>query len=184
MDAPTILHFGLIRPDKGLDTLIEALPAVAAAVPDVRLEVVGAPRMPLEPLRERASQLGVAGRIRWDARFVDDAELAAAFRRARVVALPYRSIESSGVLAAALAFGVPPVLTDVGAFPELCAAYDLGAPAPPGDPPALAAALVSALTDEARRAAAVAGMARARAELTWERVADETEAVYRAALAR
>ncbi len=179
---PTILHFGLLRPDKGLDTLVEALPAVAAAVPEVRLEVVGSPRMPLGPLKERAAALGVADRIRWDERFVSDAELAAAFGRASVVALPYRVIESSGVLATTLAFGVPPVLTDVGAFPELCAAYDLGAPVPPDAPDALALALIAALTDESRRAAAIAGMARARAELTWERIAAQTEQVYRDAL--
>jgi glycosyltransferase involved in cell wall biosynthesis len=179
---PTILHFGLLRPDKGLDTLVEALPAVAEAVPEVRLEVVGSPRMPLGPLKERAAALGVAGRIRWDERFVSDAELAEAFGRATVVALPYRSIENSGVLATALAFGVPPVLTDVGGFPELCGAYDLGHPVPPDAPEALAAALVAALTDEERRTAAEAGMARAREELTWERIAEQTEQVYRDAL--
>ena len=51
---PRLLFFGLIRPDKGLDLLIEALPAVAQRVPDVRLDVVGSPRMPIEPLRARA----------------------------------------------------------------------------------------------------------------------------------
>ena len=89
--------------------------------------------------------------------------------RARVVALPYRWIEGSGVLATALAQGVPPVVTAVGTFPELCARYDLGDPVPPDDPAALADALVRALTDPRRAARALAGMARARAELTWER---------------
>ena len=107
-------------------------------MPEARLEVVGSPRMPLGPLKERAAALGVAGRNRWDERFVSDAELAEAFGRATVVALPYRVIESSGVLATALAFGVPPVLTNVGGFPELCAAYDLGVPVPPDAPDALA----------------------------------------------
>ena len=56
---PRILFFGLIRPDKGLDTLIEALPEVVRRVPGATLEVVGSPRMPIEPLRERARALGV-----------------------------------------------------------------------------------------------------------------------------
>jgi glycosyltransferase involved in cell wall biosynthesis len=174
-----VLFFGLIRRDKGLDTLIEALPHV----PEARLEVVGSPLMPVEPLRERARALGVDGRIAWDLRFVDDAELAAAFGRASVVALPYRAIEGSGVMATALAFGVPVVTTTVGSFPELAADYDLGEPVPPGDAEALGAALERMLTDDALRARSEAGMGRARSELTWERVAEQTESLYRELLA-
>ena len=180
---PRILFFGLIRPDKGLDVLIEALPAVAARVPDVRLEVVGSPRMPMEPLRRRATALGLDGRISWDLRFVPDADVPGVLAGARVVALPYRWIEGSGVFATALARGVPPVVTSVGTFPELCAEYDLGDPVPPDDPAALAVALVRALTDPARRVRAIAGMERARAELTWERTARLTLDTYERALA-
>ncbi len=176
--APTILFFGLIRPDKGLDLLIEALPGI----PGARLEVIGSPRMAIEPLQERARALGLDERIRWDLRFVDDATRDAAFARATVVCLPYRWIEGSGVLATALARGVPVVTTSVGSFPELCAQYDLGAPVSPEDPAELAHALVRMLADGPARAAALAGIARARRELTWERVAVQTEHLYREAL--
>ena len=94
--------------------------------------------MPIEALRERAAVLGVAERISWDLRFVPDSEVPGVFAQARVIALPYRWIEGSGILATALARGVPPVVTAVGTFPELCREYDLGAPVPPGDPAALA----------------------------------------------
>ena len=47
----------------------------------------------------------------------------------------------------ALAQGVPPVVTAVGTFPELCAEYDLCEPVAPDDPAALADALVRTLTD-------------------------------------
>ena len=182
-EEPRILFFGLIRPDKGLDVLIEALPAVAQRVPDVSLAIVGSPRMPIEPLRERASALGVAERITWDLRFLPEPEVTAVLAGARVIALPYRWIEGSGVFATALARGVLPVVTAVGTFPELCAEYDLGDPAPPDDPAAFAVALVRALTDSGLRARAVAGMQRARAELTWQRTARMTLDVYERALA-
>jgi glycosyltransferase involved in cell wall biosynthesis len=149
----------------------------------VTLEVVGSPRMPIEPLRERARALGVDRLATWDLRFVPDAEVPALFARARVVALPYRWIEGSGVFASALAQGVPPVVTAVGTFPELCAEYDLCDPVAPDDPAALADALVRTLTDAALRARAHAGMARARGELTWERTAQLTLELYEKALA-
>jgi glycosyltransferase involved in cell wall biosynthesis len=179
----TVLFFGLLRPDKGLDVLIEALPALVALVPEVRLEVVGSPRMPIEPLRERASALGVAERIGWDLRFVSDAEADAAFARASVICLPYRAIENSGVLAEALRHGVVPVATAVGGLPETLARYDLPPPVPPGDPTALATALAGGLQDEAVRARAVAGMQRARGELTWAHAAEAHETVYAGLLA-
>ena len=59
--------------------------------------------------------------VRFVERFVDDAEAAAFLRRADLVVLPYREIEGSGVLATALAFGKPLLLTDVGSFPEVAA---------------------------------------------------------------
>ena len=112
-----------------------------------------------------------------------DSEVPAVMARARVIALPYRWIEGSGVLATALAHGVPPVVTAVGTFPELCADYDLGEPGSARRSAALAGALMVALTDPVTRARAAAGMARARAELTWERTAQMTLDLYERALA-
>ncbi len=57
--------------------------------------------------------------VRFVPRFVSDAELPAFFRRADVVVLPYTRTERfdfSGVLATALAFGKPTVLSDIGGF--------------------------------------------------------------------
>jgi glycosyltransferase involved in cell wall biosynthesis len=180
----SVLFFGLLRPDKGLDVLIEALPALAARVPGVRLEVVGSPRMPIEPLQERARALGVAERVSWDLRFVSDAEAAAAFSRAAVICLPYREIENSGVLAEALRHGVVPVTTAVGGLPETLARYGLPEPVAVDDVDGLAQRLGEALTDESLRARAVAGMRRARQELTWAHAAEAHEGLYREILER
>jgi glycosyltransferase involved in cell wall biosynthesis len=144
-EGPVILFFGLLRPYKGIDTLLDAFRRVKGA----ELWIAGNPRMGVEPLRRLAAE--APGRVRFLTRFVEDAEIPAIMRRADVVVLPYRDAEHSGVLYAALAFGKPLVLSAVGGFPEV-AAEGAARLVPPEDPQALAAALGELVGDEAARA--------------------------------
>ncbi len=141
VDEPVILFFGLLRPYKGIDTLLRAFREIEGA----ELWIVGMPRMPIEPLEELAAKAG--GTVRFVPRFIPDDEIPAYFRRADVVALPYREIDQSGVLYTALAFGKPLVLSSVGGFPEVAETYE-----PPDDPAALAEALRAALANPPRQA--------------------------------
>ena len=177
--APVVLFFGLLRPYKGVETLLEAWRGVSGAqgAPEAELWIVGRPRMPIEPLR------ALAGRgVRFVSRFVSDAELPAFFRRADVVALPYARTERldwSGVLATGLAFGKPMVVSDVGGLGELAAA---GAArlVPPGDPGALREALSGLLADpQEREGLAWGALTAARGAYSWESAARETLALYR-----
>jgi glycosyltransferase involved in cell wall biosynthesis len=171
-----VLFFGLVRPYKGVDLLVEAFAATPA---DAVLLVVGMPRMATEPLERRARELGIADRVRLVPRFVPDSEVAAYFRRADLVALPYREIEQSGVVYTALAFGAPLVLSAAGGFPEI-AARGAARLVEPGSVESLRVALVELLADEpARRALGAAGLALARGEHSWERVAELHEELYR-----
>ena len=143
--------------------LIEALPAVAERVPDVTLDVVGSPRMPIEPLRERAEALGVAGRISWDLRFVPESEVAAVVATGARGRPPLPLDRGLGRARHRARQGVPPVVTAVGTFPELCAEYDLGDPVPPDDPAAFAGALVRSADRSRARERAPSRAWRARA---------------------
>ena len=169
-----VLFFGLVRPYTGLDLLVEAL---AGTPDDVVLLVVGMPRMSLAPLEERARELGVAERVRFVPEFVPDADVAAYFRRADLVVLPYREIEQSGVLYTALAFRTPLLLSAVGGFPEI-AEHGAARLFAPGDAGALRTALAGLLADDparlelARAAGVLAGLH------SWERVAALTEDLY------
>jgi len=172
-EGPVILFFGLLRPYKGLDTLLRAFGRVEGA----ELWIVGNPRMEVEPLRRLAAE--APGRVRFLTRFVDDAEIPALFRRADLVVLPYRDAEQSGVLYTGLAFGKPMVLSAVGGFPEV-AATGAARLVAPGDPAALAAALSELTSDgAARERLAAAAREAAAGPYSWDAVAAQTLALYR-----
>ncbi|HWB69554.1 MAG TPA: glycosyltransferase family 4 protein, partial [Solirubrobacterales bacterium] len=170
--GPVVLFFGLLRPYKGIDVLLEAFRRLEGA----ELWIVGNPRMDVEPLRRAA--LGAGGRVRFLTRFVEDAEIPQIFRRADVLVLPYRDIEQSGVLYAGLAFGKPMVLTDVGGFPEL-AAQGAARLVAREDPGALASALEELVSDpSAREELAARTRAAATGRYSWDAVAAQTKALY------
>jgi glycosyltransferase involved in cell wall biosynthesis len=172
VQVPVVLFFGLLRPYKGVEVLLQAWRGCNGA----ELWIVGRSRMPIEPLRAAAP-----GNVRFVPRFVSDAELPAYFRRADVVVIPYSRtarFDQSGVLATALAFGKAVVLTDVGGFGEVAAA---GAArlVPPDDPGALRQAFSDLLGDHAaRERLAAAARAAAAGPYSWDEAARRTLEVY------
>jgi glycosyltransferase involved in cell wall biosynthesis len=175
--SPVVLFFGLLRPYKGVDVLLDAWRRIGDAAGQAELWIVGRPRMELAALRRLAGPT-----VRFVPRFVTDAELAACFRRADLVVLPYTETERldfSGVLATSLAFAKPTVVSDVGGFGELAQA---GAArlVPPADADALGAVLAALLDDPDERARlAAAARAAAAGPYSWERAAQLTLALYR-----
>jgi glycosyltransferase involved in cell wall biosynthesis len=172
--GPVVLFFGLIRPYKGVDTLIEAM----AAVPEAELWVVGMPRIPLDPLRELADRTGA--RVRFVPRFVRDAELPAYFRRADLLVLPYREIDQSGVLYTGLAFKKPMIVTRVGGLSEVADRDGAALAVPPEDPEALAGAVRDLLKDaDARRRLSEAAGRAASTIYSWDAIGRRTIDLYR-----
>ena len=108
-----ILCFGLLRPYKGVDVLLEAFATCRGRSCGSSATRAWTSRRCGELAQRRA------GTVRFVARFVDDPEIPAIFRRADLVVLPYRDAEQSGVLYTALAFGKPIVASAVGGFPEV-----------------------------------------------------------------
>ena len=168
-ELPVVLCFGLMRPYKGIDLLLEAWRGIEGA----ELWVAGMPRMDIAALRASAPP-----GVRFVPRFIGDDELPAYFRRANLVVLPYREIDQSGVLFTALAFGRPLLLSDVGGFPEI-AATGAARTFPTGDPGALHTALSELLGAPGERAAlAHRAAALAGGEHSWAAVAHRTLALY------
>jgi glycosyltransferase involved in cell wall biosynthesis len=172
VEGPVVLYFGVIRPYKGVDVLVEAFREVDAA----ELWIVG---RPLEVSMEHLRRLAPPGRVRFVDRYVSDAELPAYFRRADLLVLPHHVVDVSGVLFAGLAFGKAMVMSDVGGFHEVVEEHGAGRLVPPSDSRALAASIGELLGDpgerhrlEERAAAAAAG------PFSWDRIAERTASLY------
>jgi glycosyltransferase involved in cell wall biosynthesis len=113
-DLPTALAFGYWGPGKDLEPLLEAV----ERTPGIRLIVGGGshPRFPgyLEAIRARHA----CPRIEWTG-YVEEDDLPALFRRARLVVLPYaRDTGTSGVLHQACQSGRAVLASDIGVLRE------------------------------------------------------------------
>lgn len=127
---------------KGVDHLIEAMPAVRLTVPIARLRIVGA-GSDLPRLKELTARLGMAGTVEFTGA-VDDERLREAYRDCDLFALPSSGEGFGIVFLEAMAHGKPCVGARAGAVPEI---IDLtsGVLVDPGDVRQIAAQLVWAL---------------------------------------
>jgi glycosyltransferase involved in cell wall biosynthesis len=174
VEGPVILYFGMVRPYKGVDVLLEAFRQVEGA----ELWVVGRPLGgSMAPFHELARQ--APGTVRFLTRYVTEPEIPALFRRADLVALPHRAVDQSGVLYIGLAFGKPMVISSVGGFAEVAEDHGAARPVPPEDPDALAGAIQELLADPAARSALGQRAAAAAAgPYSWDSIAARTLALY------
>jgi phosphatidylinositol alpha-mannosyltransferase len=170
-DGPTILFLGRHEPRKGLAVLLEAMAELPA---DVRLWVAGdGPET--ESLRRR-----VAGdvRIEWLGRVTDE-EKAARLRGAHVFCAPSLGGESFGVvLLEAMAAHTPVVASDLPGYANVARAGHDALLVPPGDAPALAAALRRVFAEPATAAALVASGDGRAAEFSMDRLAEIYVGLY------
>jgi beta-1,4-mannosyltransferase len=98
-----ILHFGLIRPYKGVETLLRVFHSLE--MPGVHLRIVGRPSGGLREVIEREQMRDA--RVSSVLRFVADEELVDEVGRAELVVLPYREMHNSGAILVALSLNRP-----------------------------------------------------------------------------
>ncbi|MBA3946239.1 MAG: glycosyltransferase [Herpetosiphonaceae bacterium] len=140
-DRPILLFFGLVRPYKGLEYLIQALPLVLAELP-VHLLVVGEFWVAPTFYTHYAEEYKVQDAVTLVNRYVPNEDLRAYFDLSDVVVLPYISATQSGVLQLAFGFGKTVITTRVGGLHEVVQDGITGMIVPPQDEVALAEAII------------------------------------------
>ncbi|MFM2468593.1 glycosyltransferase [Burkholderia cenocepacia] len=154
-----VLFVGRLEPRKGIDVLLQAIPVVLDAVPDVRFRIVGDDSMKLpdgrtykEAFEKQHGNSRWRDRIRFDGRIGDDA-LHEAYATCDVFVAPSR-FESFGlVFLEAMRVGKPVIGCSAGGMPEVIEHDANGLLVPPGDADALAQAILRLVRDPIKRTA-------------------------------
>lgn len=178
---PVILTFGLLSPDKGVEHVIDALPAILERYPETIYIVLGATHPHIKErsgesyrlmLETRAQRLGVAANVMFHDRFVSHAELVEFLSAADIYITPYLKEEqiTSGTLAYALGSGKAVISTPYRYARELLA-EGRGVLVPWRDAGAIATEVNALLGDEGRRSSLRARALAHGLTMTWPIVA-------------
>lgn len=143
-NAPVVLFFGSIRPYKSLETLVDAYLLAQRRCPNLWIIVAGRPAY--RGITRSLQKLGPQVVLRLEYIPMQQAEMY--HRAADIAVFPYRRISQSGALITAMGYGLPVVVTGVGAMPETIDGN--GWVVPPDDPEKLAEVLRVAMRDFAR----------------------------------
>jgi len=177
-----LLTFGLLSPNKGIEKMIEALPAIVAEFPDVVYIVLGATHPNLvrehgevyrESLQALAERLGVSENVRFFNQFVELEELKCFLGAADIYVTPYLNEAqiTSGTLAYAFGCGKAVVSTPYWHAQELLA-DGRGVIVPFGDAEAMSREICGLLHDEGRRHAMRKRAYIASREMVWTKTAE------------
>jgi glycosyltransferase involved in cell wall biosynthesis len=164
-----------LRPEKGLETLLEAFARLNASQAIAHLWIVGSgPSLPL--LQELAQKLNLGARCTFAPATKD---VTTALQRIDIFVLPSLSEALSNSLMEAMASGCCVVASKTGGNPELVMDQQSGLLFPPGDSAALAACLDLLLRNPSLRTRlAAAGAERIRTEFTLARAARRMAEIY------
>jgi glycosyltransferase involved in cell wall biosynthesis len=176
-----VLSVGRVVPQKGYEHLIRAAPAVLDRVPEARFFVAGdTSRAKYADYRaglaETAADLGVSEAVRFLGVRDDVPELLGS---ADLFVMPSLWEGLPNALLEAMASGLPAVTTAVNGAGEVASMARTAVPVPPGDPEALASAVIQLLEDSVdAQERAAAGLELVKREFTWARTASSLASLY------
>jgi len=185
---PVILTFGLLSPNKGIEVMIDAMPAILQTRPDTVYVVLGATHPNLvrdegeayrERLMQRTRDRGVEDNVVFLDQFVDRATLLDYISMCDVYVTPYltEAQMTSGTLAYSFGLGKAVVSTPYWHARELLA-DGRGILVPFGDAAPTGQAVAGLLSDDSRRQAMREAAYQASRSMTWERTAENYLSVF------
>ena len=179
-NAPVVLRIARLHPQKGYPLLLTAMVQVVQACPTARLLIVGDGPQEKE-LRRRTEDLGLTDAVRF---LGFRPALRDLYLASDVVAVSSQQEGVGLVTVEAMACGRPVVACDVGGIAELVRSDETGLLVPPGNPAALADALIALLRDEDRcRRLGATARAFVRREYSVSHMLTEHERLYADVLA-
>jgi glycosyltransferase involved in cell wall biosynthesis len=174
-----LLYIGRLVDTKGIFESIEALKVLRGKGIEARLTVAGSGPVD-EALRQSAAALGVEDRVSFAGPIFGEAKLRL-LAQADVLMLPSYHLEGLPyALLEGMAAGLVPIVTRVGAIPDVVTPEVHGLFVPPRDPQAVAAALETLHADRAALARmGAAARERVKSHYSVDRVAGDFTVLYR-----
>ena len=187
-DSHSIAYLGIIYPRKGLEVLLRALVQLKDELPGIRVHVLSRfiPRESYHrAIYRMAEELGILEKVVWYENLTDE-EIVRQLRRCAITCLPYPGGATfrRSTLLEALTAGTAVITTKgLRTPPDLQHGHNVYL-VPPGDPEALAAAIRSLVSSPDLVSVLCRGGVALAKRFSWQRIAAETETVYRELLRR
>lgn len=163
-ERKTLLFFGLIRPYKGLDILLEAFAKLDSSY---QLIIAGEPYGSFAPYEKIIEKEGLKERIALNLSYVQDSDVKNFFSGADLCVLPYRSATQSGVGSVSFNFNVPMLVTSAGGLKETIADTGCGLLCDSCTPEAVAAAIQHYFSDSSYRSECLRNIQIQKERLSW-----------------
>jgi len=176
-----VLFFGKIKPYKGIETIIRAVPIIRKEIENVHIVVAG-----FGKIDEYVALINEKDRknFRFLNYYIADEDIPSLLQNAAVIVLPYREASQSGVLSLAYTFGKPVIVSSVGSIDEFVDNGITGFIFEPNDHKTLAKFVIRMLKDrKLRKTMELNCYEKAFSDLSWEKIASYTHDMYQETVA-
>ncbi len=176
IDGKTILFLGFVRPYKGLNYLLKAMPMISRQI-DVTLLIVGEFWKGEKEYLEEIENMGIEDNIKIISKYVPNEEVGLYFAASDLVVLPYVSATGSGIVQASFGCNKPVISTNVGCLPDVINDKKTGYLVPVRDSQMIADAVVSFYKD-GKEEEFVNNIIKEKEKFSWDRIVETIESFH------